>query len=212
MQEIRAVGFDLDETLYPETQEIRERLRKSAFEKILSLRPGLENINRVKSLYQQIKSPGGKMKKLFMALNIDQIHLIECFSTTNVVDLISGDDQLTEIIEELSRKYFLFIISGSFRTSAIAKLNKIGIDPNIFNFSVFGDDPKFVPKTQPDNFKYLLSISAFLPGEHVYIGEDEWTDIQIPKSLGLKTIALNIPNSEADLSIIDIHQIKDILL
>lgn len=214
---IRAVGVDLDKTLYVDTPEIRDLIFKEIAGKILEARPELMNLENVYAIYGNREmhlqlSSWSTLLELAGVSNPVEVAK-KSVASAKVINLLKSDPDLAKIIKNLSKQYFLFIISGSERKFAYEKLKKIGIDFSLFKFSLFGDDPNFTPKTGPGSFLYFLSQSPFRrPNEHVYIGDNPKTDIQIPKSLGLKTIVVGPACEGADFSVSHIHQIKELLL
>lgn len=213
---IKAVGFDLDNTLYNETPEMKDVAIRKVAEKILEIMPQLETIENAKQTYWEKYKALGSWSKLFREefgiVNPAPI-LLDCFEKAGTFNLIKKDDSLVASINLLAEKYFLFLITGSSKQLAYLKLGKIGIDPAVFKFSFFADDPFFKSKLMPDNYQYFLSRSRYQPHEHVYVGDTFDSDIFVPKSLGMKTIFVGeSPVAEADYSISDIHAIRDLLL
>lgn len=211
---IKAVGFDLDKTLYAETPEMEEIVHNAVVLKILEMRPEYGNLQNTRKIflakYQEVKS----WSKILLDIGIQNPTevLMRCLATAHIEDLIQRDEVLINIIEALYKKYFLFIITGSTKMLSFAKLQKIGINPNLFKLSFFGDDERFTSKLEPNNFKYFLSKSQYAPSEHVYVGDNIQTDIIIPKNLGMKTILVGRQSPDADCSIFSIHDIGPLLL
>lgn len=195
---------------------MRALVFKEMANKILDARPDLTNIENVYALYDDrgLQNKLGSWSKLLelAGVNNPTETAKKCVASAKILNLIERDPNLSKIIEDLSKKYFLFIITGSTRSFGYKKLKKIGINPLLFKFSLFGDDPNFTPKTSPDSFRYFLSQSPYQANEHIYIGDNHKTDIQIPKSLGIKTIVVGQEYEDADFSVARIHQIKKLLL
>lgn len=216
LSNIKAVGVDLDKTLYRDTPEMKDLVFKEIADKILKARPELISLENVYALYgdRKVHHELGSWSKLIELAGVDNPAETakKCVASAKITNLIERDPDLANIIKDLSKKYFLFIITGSDRTFGYAKLKKIGIDPSLFKFSLYGDDPNFAPKTSPDSFRYFLSQSPYRPNEHIYIGDNPKADIQIPKSLGFKTIVIGPACEDADFSVARIHQIKKLLL
>jgi FMN phosphatase YigB (HAD superfamily) len=104
------------------------------------------------------------------------------------------------------------LITRSARVQAVKKLTKLGIRPEIFNFTSFGDDPHALHDTFAKNFQYFLSISPHQPSEHVYIGDDPRMDVIPPRNLGMRTILVGKDSKDADFSISNIYGIRGLLL
>src|SRR3989344_4581055 len=186
---VRAVGFDLDGTLYATTPEMERIVAEKIIEKVLELEISQATSVATREFLLGEHEKARSWSKVLAGLGIENptAVLANCLATAGIVDIIKKDEALAHLLGSLREKYFLFLISGSLKPLAIKKLGKIGISPDFFNFSFFGDDPRFTSKMEPGNFKYFLSKSPYAPGEHVYIGDSPHTDVFIPKSLGMKT-------------------------
>lgn len=211
---VQAVGFDLDRTLYADVPEMGERIAWAVAAEILKVKPELETIERVMEIYVPECRKVGSWSKVLQSLGLAEPKQIVncCLETANIIDLIQPDDRLAAIMRQLSQRLYLFIITGSPRNQSIKKLAKLGIDQKFFSFCLFGDDPQFRPKTQPDSYAYFLSQSPFLPEQHVYVGDNRESDIVIPRALGMKTVAIGRSCSEADACIESIHEIENLFL
>lgn len=212
--EIEAVGFDLDRTLYADTPEMKRRILEEIASKILEFKPELRNTQRVLAMYRQRALAVRSWPKVFEEIGIDKPFetAAACVDRAGIADLIPKDPRLVEILKRLKEKFYLFLITGSIRKKALIKLMKIGIDPNLFSFALFGDDPLFAPKNDPAVFRYFLSQSAYAPREHVYAGDNVETDVRVPRTLGMKTIAVGAESDEADFCVATIHEIETLLL
>ncbi len=214
LKEVRAVGFDLDGTLYRLTSEMNDRIRTRVAQRILEKRPELKDLRMAREYFEEKYEKIQSATKILSELgykNAPQI-MDECLSTADVVDLIPTNPELANLIQQISSKYETNLLTSSPEHLSISKLEKIGIDPHIFSHTVFSDTLGTRMKMDGTAFDQLLSLSLFPAPEHVYIGDRSASDILPARSKGMKTIAVwsNIP--EADISILDINYIGDILL
>lgn len=202
--QIKAVGFDLDRTLYPDTLEMNERIAQEVFKTILRFKPELETIERVREIYQSRVEELQNWAKVLKEIGVENCQEVvsSCLNSANIVELIKKDDKLVRILEKLQRRFFLFLITRSTTSEALRKLAKIGIRPELFQFSSF----------ENKDFQYFLLLSPYQPREHVYIGDNVQTDIILPKSLGMKTVVVGKYSNEADVSVASIHEIERLLL
>lgn len=216
LSSIKAVGFDLDRTLYPQTLEMNERVTQEVVTEILKVKPALRTLKKVRKVYEkrcaQLLSWPKVLKEIGLANPQETMN--RCLERADITSLIKADAKLVNIMKRLSQKFFLFMITGSTRHLAGKKLAKIGLTPELFNFSLCGDDPPSIASSPSKNFVYFLAQtqSPYAPSEHVFIGDNLQTDIIIPKMLGMKTIFVGKPTPEADFSITDIHEIENLLL
>lgn len=213
LSHVKAVGFDLDRTLYQDTPEMLERINQKVFKAILRFRPELQTIEQVRAMYGTRLEKFGRWTVLKEAgiQNYKEI-CAQCAHSANIIDLIEPDQKLVGIMKALKKRFYLFVLTRSRQGQSFKKLRRIGIRPEIFSFSLFGDDPYSLSTVLDKNFLYFLSQSPFRPTQHVFIGDDLEKDVSIPKSLGLKTILVGRYSSEADFCISHIHKIENLLL
>ncbi len=211
---IKAVGFDLDRTLYSNTPKMTEQVAQEIFKAILRFKPELKTIERVEKIYKKRGEELHSWSKVLDEIGVEKSRKVvnSCLDSANIIDLIGEDRKLVRIMQKLHQKFFLFLITRSVKDQATKKLAKIGIRPELFHFSSFGDDPHSLTENFAKNFKYFLSISPYQPREHVYIGDDPRMDVTPPKNLGMKTILVREYCEEADFSITSIYEIADLLL
>ena len=214
---VKAVGFDLDRTLYSDTSEISERVAQEIFKAILKLKPELKTTENVETIYRKRGRELRSWSRVLKEIGVEDSQKIrkivnECLNSADIADLIKEDQKLVQILEQLSLKFVLFLITGSIRSQAIKKLVKIGVRAELFNFSLFGDDSYSLTESFDKNFQYFLSQSPYQPSEHVYIGDNLQADTILPKSFGMKTILVGNYSEEADFSIANIHDIEHLLL
>jgi len=212
LSSIKAIGFDLDQTLYSEDKEMNILLRNKIAQKILEKKPELDNLGRVLEIYEEKYKKIGSWTKIFKEVGFENPKEImkNCLSGKKIVDLIKEDKELLEIIKKLKENYQLFLITSNPKDLGIAKLNKLGLDISLFDYSIFGDDEGYTSKVDAIPFKIFLEKSSYLPRQHVYIGDSLKADILPAKSLGMKTIAVGKEIPDADISIKKIHTIKNL--
>ena len=211
---LKSVGFDLDQTLYPKNSEIDGLIRNKIAKEILKKNPELDNIQKVREIYDKKYLEVGSWTKIFKDIgfkNPKQV-VYECLLNANFVDLIKKDNKLVEIMQSLYKKYSIFLITASPKDFSICKLEKIGINPKLFQYAIFGDKKGFTSKIDKRVFEDFLDKSPYLPEQHVYIGDSLKVDILPSKSVGMKTIAVGEKIPEADFSIKRIHNIEKLLL
>jgi len=211
---LKSVGFDLDDTLYPNDKNIDNLIRDNIAGRILEKEPELKNISNVRKIYDKKYKKIRSWIRIFDEVGINEPKKVlqRCLSDSRIVEFIKRDDKLTEIMELISSKYLTFLITNSPRDLSISKLNKIGIDKSLFNYCIFGDSLDSGSKNDTQVFKYFLEKSPYSPKQHVYVGDSLKADILPPKSLGMKTIAVGNEISEADFSIKNIYDIRGLLL
>lgn len=129
---IKVIGFDLDGTLYPLTDEIQGRIRGKIYEKVadafnLSFEKAKkifeEEYAKLMSGSRTIERIAGKYGKNINGSDIVQ----ESLQEANILDLIKPNPELVEMLCRISKTRGLDLLTGSEYDFAIEKLNRVGI-------------------------------------------------------------------------------------
>ncbi len=209
--EIKAVGFDLDQTLYPDTPQIQALVRQEIYRLIA----GAKNIteSEAKNLFEfEYKKLGRGTLAVQNILNISDANDImqACLEKAGVDKLLKHDTQLVELIKEIKSSKKTFLITGSSRKNSISKLDKLGLKLDIFDYVLCIDDPNS-DKLYGNPFQQIIAKTGFNPKEHVYVGDREKIDITPAKNAGMKAIYVWGECMNADASIPTIYDLKNIL-
>ncbi|MBN2777200.1 MAG: YjjG family noncanonical pyrimidine nucleotidase [Bacteroidales bacterium] len=117
------------------------------------------------------------------------------------------------ILDYLSRKYTLHIVTNGFKEVQYRKINNCGIE-NYFE-TVFTSEEVGCNKPNPAFFEFVLKTTGANPKTSMVIGDDEAVDIQAAIEANLASIWFN-PNMQKAVSnpsyiIKDLLEIKNIL-
>jgi len=214
ISKIKSVGFDLDNTLYQENSKIDKELQRVICERILERKPDFESIQNVENYCKKRYGLLGSRVMVFEELGFanPKKTMYECLLEADIHFFLEQDLEVASLIFEVSERYSTFLITSGPEDLSLAKMNKIGIDISLFDFSLFGDSPEFISKLNGQAFEYFLSQSKYPPSHHLYCGDNLKADILPPKSLGMMTIAVGKEIPEADFSVKKIKDIREILL
>lgn len=210
---IKAVGFDLDRTLYPNSPGIDARVQGEIAQRILTLKPNLESKEKIIKIYADLYRQLGSATKVLQKLGLNNAPslIYESLARASISDLLEPDPRLAQMLIRLAKKYKLFLITTSPSNLAAKTLSKLGINLSLFFLTVFGDNPVSPSKVDGGMFKYFLTLSPFKPNEHVYVGDSLKADILPAKALGMVTIGLGqLP--EADARVTKIYEIENVLI
>ena len=215
LKNIKVVGFDLDGTLYPGTSEINGRVRDKISEYIFEKKPELESLLNARAYfeerYQELES-GLKILKEIGYKDTSEI-INACLAQADVLDLIEENKYLEGRLKEIRNKYEeLYLLTRSNEDLSLKKLERIGINPNIFSYKLYQDTPNVGSKSSGEAFDYVLNLSEFPASQHAYVGDREKSDILPAKQKGIYTIAVQKRIKSADNYISTINEIGDILL
>ena len=229
--DIVAVGFDLDGTLYKTTPAMNNRVRTRIAEKILEKLPALESVERSRNFFEthyKELSSGTRVLEEVGYENYREV-MDECLATANIIDLIKPDMELNNILEDIHSGYITYLLTTVDEAERVAfvlqvnplrvrglaeveealkKLEKIGINPELFHVKTFSDTPYIGHKHDGTAFQYIIGATSISADDHVYIGDKLNSDILPAKKLGMRTVAVWSEIPEADYSIKNIHDIS----
>ncbi len=212
---VRAVGFDLDQTLYPDSAEIQERVRTEIARRILEKRPIVGDIDGARSFFEERYRDLGSGSKVLAEVGYEQPVFImdECLTRADILDFIQENPILVNALSQLRNKYeILFLITSSPEYLALSKLQRLGIDHDVFNYAVYSTTEGAGRKSTGRPFSYIQRLTRIPCANHLYIGDSLYSDIIPAKSFGMRTGAVWSTVPEADFSILTINDLERILL
>lgn len=213
-EKVMAVGFDLDGTLFRSTPEMNDLVRNEMSRYILMKKPQLETIVNARKHFEERYKELQSGSKILKEVGYDNAHKItdQCIATADICHLIDPDSSLVDLLNNIRKRFFTYLITASPKEMALKKLGRLGIVPYVFNERVYNDTPGGSSKQDGSAFRYLLAQTNIPAENHVYIGDRARADILPPKSLGMQTIGVWSEIPEADLSIENIYCLRDVLL
>ncbi len=210
-EEVKAIGFDLDGTLYAPSEEINDRVRTQIARKILEKSPFLETIDRARqyfeSRYQEIQSGSKVLSEV--GYKDPSIIIDECLAKADVLDLIKEDRRLAKFLAQLRENNFVYLLTHTPRELGVKKLQRLGIIPELFDRQIYSDTIN-TDRLEGKPFQYAIDESGIPPKNHVYIGDRKQSDIIPANRLGMQTIAVWSKIPEATLSLPTIHDIEGV--
>ena len=188
LRDIRVVGFDLDQTLYPKSPLIDEMIQSYLYEKIATHRN--VSLEVAKNLFDERYCAGSGMsgsqtlRNLGLTNGSDLVQ--EALEHANIASVLSPDIETNKLLNQLSAKYEgVDLITGSNMRQTILKLNALGIPLDTFSHILSADDGS---KSSGDNFHIWLTLYPHLsPNQFLYVGDRPRTDHEIPSALGIRT-------------------------
>jgi FMN phosphatase YigB (HAD superfamily) len=195
IENIKAVGFDLDETLYPSNPDINKHIRNNLAKHIqgkLGMATLTEAREYFETQYKQLASSNKILLNIGFSSEEATVIAEECTGDPSIAHWLTVDPFTVQILKEIRARYKTFLITSSTETSAIAKLHALGIDPDLFQIQLYGN--QYGHKTEGHPFQHVCVLSKIVnmlkPHEHVYIGNSRKADILPAKLAGMQTIAV----------------------
>ena len=196
LEKIKAVGFDVDGTLYHAPMEMGIEVGKILVNKAaeaLGREPDelvgeyLERREVYRSSTKTLNSFGLPGEEIFRAV----------WSQIPLEKYVKPDKKLARMMKELKRKYRLFIVSNNRKIEIERKLACLGVDQTLFDPIVSCYDQGWV---KPEPAPFLASIESLnlKPEEIVYVGDRLDIDIEGARGVGMKTILVGSTSDLAD--------------
>ncbi|MDP2088231.1 MAG: YjjG family noncanonical pyrimidine nucleotidase [Flavobacteriaceae bacterium] len=158
----------------------------------------------------------GRLRETFDFLKIEVTdELIEAISVEYIRVLPENNqlfDGTNEILEHLSLKYQMHIITNGFQEVQHLKLEKSGIS-HFFN-QIITSESAGVQKPHPDIFHHAMNVANTTPQESIMIGDNWEADIMGAYHAGMNVIFFNYhqePVGENIKSITHLLQLKQYL-
>ena len=213
---IKAVGFDLDECIYPSSPEINNRIRDEVAARILERNKQLKDVQGARFYFEREYAKIGSGRKVLIAAGFEEREagkiMDEAVSQADILDLISEDPTTARIIRKICENYLTYLLTSSPNDSARNKLRAVGINPVVFRYMICSDTCGGLSKQEGHAFQYALNQIGIPAANHVYIGNSAKSDIAPAKAAGMQTIAVWSKINEADVSIMHIHDLEATLL
>lgn len=205
VKQIKAVGFDVDGTLYhtPEAMstEVGKILIKKAAE-ALSQDPDdlaeeyLKRRDEYRSNTQTLNSFGLDGERIFQ----------DVWDTIAIEDYVAKDYKLVKMIAQLKKKYRLLIITNGSGKQVERKMTYLGLDYHDFDPRIYCYDQGWV-KPEPAPFLAAIESLQLKLEEIVYVGDRVDIDIEGAKAVGMKTIFIGGKSDAADASCETVYDI-----
>lgn len=213
---IRAVGFDLDGTLYAQSSRMDDRIVELFTARVLAKMPELKTLEAAQAFgekkYRELES----RKKTLEAIGYTDANEVmqEIFRQADSSQFLERDERLIGTLRAIRKaKEYLYLITTAPSAEGKTKLDKLGVSENIFDLIIYGDNELIAERPKDEvAFRHAVSTSGIPAEQHVYIGDREKADILAPQAVGMKAIAVGNRIPAADAYAASIYDIKEILL
>ncbi len=214
-KEIKAIGFDVDGTLYqaPEALEefFREKLRQDIFEK-LAEKLGI-SLTEVEEIYFKKKKLLGSNTATMESFGFDgEKFFQELFDRFPLEEHMGRDERLIEMMTGLkSGGYRLFIISNGTGRQVRKKLKVLGIEEDWFESFICAYDYGWV-KPQKEPFEQAMrEMEIDRPEICFYVGDRCETDGVGAKSVGMRVGMITQKKCpEADVILKSVYEVGEV--
>jgi putative hydrolase of the HAD superfamily len=191
MSRFRAIGFDLDNTLYDQGQHMRSFFRSAAAHVSGRANVGRSEVEEafvrvwtVRTSYyprlfdEALELVGLRDPDLIKAL----VSLYHQHRT--VLTLFEG---VREMLERLRQEVSLFLITDGQEQMQRSKIESLALGSSFDEVVVTGSFGKHWSKPAPHAFRHVLERFGGEPAEYLYVGDNPACDFYGAKQLGMRT-------------------------
>lgn len=208
---IKAVGFDLDGTLYHNPPEMTNWLAKELVTKVaIFLGKEYDEVEE-EYLTRREKFRGNTLTLNSFGLDGEEVFQ-QLFDEIPVEKFIEKEEGLVKLTERLKKRYQLFVISNGTERQIVIKMKYLGLSTKLFNPIIACYDHEGWMKPQPAAFLFALEELELSPEEVVYVGDRMETDIEGAKGVGMRTILIGRESEAADASCESVYDIENLLV
>ena len=188
---IKAIIFDLDDTLYPERMFVM-----SGFQAVSNYLSEKCNISpkKIFNILKEDFEKGFRKKNfdiLLKKLQIDDEFLLDEIIKIyrNHFPTISLDAQTKSFLDKLRTHFKLALITDGYPTTQKNKISALGLS-EYFDLVKINDISKGEDKTDPDIFQKFIVRIGEINQNILFIGDNPLKDFTLPKKFGLHTVRI----------------------
>mgnify|MGYP001632296290 FL=1 len=183
---IKRIIFDIDGTLITDvdfSSYVANALKKYGIEDIEKTKQFLLNIKEYEKTYNSYD------RNLYLKFFCDKLgceldnHFLEIFFQELRKAIPENTEKIKSMLAAMN-EYELVLLSNYFEESQRNRLTAMGI--NDYFSEYYGESI-----IKPNELAYRQAQGIYQPSECVIVGDDKRLDIDVPKSLGFKTIYVN---------------------
>ncbi len=199
--DIRIIGFDLDQTLYEKSVEIDEKIQEYLNTRIAA-RLGVsetEARDRFRALYQNGQGLSGGRSLVALGFEKDDAGNIvqEALERADIDEFLVPNPHTIEFLQRCAERFdAVDLITGSPREIAKRKLKKLQIPIELFGECITGDDA-----SKSDGAAYRRWLGTYpdrVANDFLYVGDRPSSDYEVPKLLGIQSVLVNVVNAKVD--------------
>ncbi|MDO8660427.1 MAG: HAD hydrolase-like protein, partial [Candidatus Woesearchaeota archaeon] len=179
LEQIKYIGFDLDQTLYPKSPDIDSAIQKYIYEVIAKFKNC--SIEEGKDLfcahYPVISGRKTLMRLGFPSEQAEQI-IQKALENADILSFLKPNKEVLEMLTQLKKSYSLALITGSAKEIALKKMRALQLPQELFSVFITGE----VIKSDGTAFLQWMSHikkdrSEATAKEFLYVGDRKTTDV-----------------------------------
>ncbi len=199
-RELKAVLFDLDNTLYPAERDlfslIDVRINRYMEEVVDIAAPDVDGLRR-----RYWKDYGTTLQGLILHHNVDPEEYLDYVHAVDVGSRLSSDDHLKQVIAGLGIPRYVFTNGSRCHVDrVVSALGLNGLFQGVFDIRI----DNYQPKPHPGPYQAVLK-QLKLNGDQCVMVEDQPQNLKTAKELGMKTVLVGPPSSWQEFPFVDAY-------
>lgn len=211
LENLKAIGFDLDNTLYAQTPEITELITDYICNNV-SVCLGMD-YKVVREVYlkatAELQSARRALKLLGMPQEICRTLVQEALENANIADALTKDERLCSMLSKMSKNYQIYLITSNSKDQTKKKLNALGLENDMFH-PLLDSNVKYL-RDDGEAFIYVSAALNLSLRNMMFVGDREKVDIIPAANLGMLTAIVNAKSDLAHFELQTIHDLEKIL-
>lgn len=206
VEDIKAIGWDLDGTLYP-ADAIPRGLIWDRQIKVIADEHGWE-VDKAERNFRKRYKKFGSHTMTMTSFGVDGVEFFTgVWDSIPLEEYIKKDAKMVKMIDSLKNLRHL-VLSNSNRVDQIEKkLRLIGFGKKAFEFILSTVDIGFVkPDKRP--FEAILAKTNLKADQVLFVGDRVDTDIKGAKGVGMRACLVGGDSSEADISLARVYDVE----
>ncbi len=192
---IRAVAFDMDDTLYPERAFVFSGYR--AVSASVEAEQGISIYDELVDLFQS-----GRRGDLFTPVLARHMAIVEESYVKSLVAVyrahnptIAPFPEAESVLNEIRGRYLTALISDGIEEVQQRKLDSLGLRPHFEAVVMSGEFGRAFWKPHPRPFEVCAHRLSIETGQMVYVGDNPAKDFITARRLGSRTIRVRRPGT-----------------
>lgn len=209
VKQIKAIGFDVDGTLYRYSPEVSIALSQRVIE--VAAAELHRSTDEFGEAYLVAREKYASNTLALNSLGLDGQQIFQkILDQFPLEQHLQPDKKLAKVIHKLGKRYRLFIITNGSGKQVERKLAAIGLDYHDFDPRIYCYDLGWA-KPEPAPFLCAIESLKLEPSEIVYVGDRVEIDIEGARAVGMRTILIGGKSDLADACVESVYDIVSVL-
>lgn len=205
------IGFDLDNTFFKPNARINEHIRAFACRRVSEILD--KPYEEVRTVFNEHYARLESCRRSLRAMGIEDVNTImqNSLEQEEIIELLERDDALNAMLHRLAVRYPLYLITTNSREVTEKKLNKLGIDIELFCPMICELETPELTRKDGSAFRRVAQELNAEFVQMLFVGDRETTDIMPAKKLGMTAVIVHEKSDYADYELDDIHEFEKLL-